>query len=332
MTFPVEPRSGETDARGLFPVQDPDVRSKVLPLFSFDPDGTERRPVGHGTAFRIDPWSRCLSAYHVLEDLFALDASGSGPALRPDRRLAALETEGLGFGRAAVPAGAWRPLSGSFALCAVETVSFQAPRLRNLTELVVLRIKSGREGGTPYWPLDLRRWRPAIGERVLALGYADLDHVDGEPEAGDDERPISQYLYGAIGQITDFEPADGARGRPWPVFRVAADWPGGMSGGPVFNEAGHVVGVVSSGIAGAVGTATYFWGWNMPERIIGSIDPDNPGRFLCHGVFNQQGDLALATQDAEVARSFAEERGFSDMSVVSVDPTQDGWVRVERRW
>jgi len=302
MTFPVEPRSGDTDARGLFPAQDPDVRSKVLPLFSFDPDDTEWRPVGHGTAFRIDASSRCLSAYHVLEDLFALDASGSGPALRPDRRLAALEIEGLGFRRAPVPTGAWRPLSGSFALCAVATVPFQAPQLRNLTELVVLRIKSGREGSTPYWPLDLRRWRPAIGERVLALGYADLDHVDG------------------------------ARGRPWPVFRVAADWPGGMSGGPVFNEADHVVGVVSSGIAGGVGTATYFSGWNMPERIMGSIDPDNPGRLLCHGVYNEEGDLALATQDAKAAGRFAEERGYSDMSVVSVDPTQDGWVRVERRW
>lgn len=331
MAFPVEPRSGETDARGLFLVQDPEMRSKVLPLFSFDAQRMGLRPVGHGTTFRIDPWSRCLSAYHVLEDLFELDASGSEAVLRPDRRLAALEIEGLTVGRVALPIGAWRPLSGSFALCAIETPPFQAPRLRNLTELVVLRIKSGREGGTPYWPLDLRRWRPVIGERVLALGYADLDHLDHESVTTDDERPMSQHLYGAIGQITDVEPADGARGRPWPVFRVAADWPGGMSGGPVFNEAGHVVGVISSGIVGGVGTATYFSGWDMPERIMGSIDPDNPGRFFCHGVFDQDGKLALTTQDKNLSNRFAEERGFSDMSVVSVDPKRDDWMRVDRR-
>ncbi|WP_084293138.1 serine protease [Bradyrhizobium sp. WSM3983] len=127
--------------------------------------------------------------------------------------------------------------------------------------------------GTPYWPLDLRRWRPVRGERVLALGFPDLD-----AEEGREERPISQYLYGSFGEITDVEPADGARGRPWPVIRLAAEWPGGMSGGPVFNESGNVIGVVSSGIAGGTGTATFFSGWNMAERIMGSIDPNNPGR------------------------------------------------------
>jgi serine protease Do len=116
------------------------------------------------------------------------------------------------------------------------------------------------------------------------------------------------------------------------VIRVAAEWPGGMSGGPVFNEAGHVIGVVSSGIAGGVGTATFFSGWNIPERIMGSIDPDNPGRFLCHGVFDEAGDLVLAAQDAQEAKRFAEARALTDHSVVSVDPSREGWMRLNRQW
>lgn len=72
------------------------------------------------------------------------------------------------------------------------------------------------------------------GERVLALGFPDLD-----VEEGSEERPISQYLYGSFGEITDVKPADGARGRPWPMIRVADEWPGGMRGGPVFNEIGR---------------------------------------------------------------------------------------------
>jgi serine protease Do len=328
MSFPVDLGATEPDERGLFLVQDPDIRSRVLPLFSFNPRRSDDRSLGHGTAFRIDPWSRCLTAYHVLEDIFEVDEAGTGVVLRPDVQLAALDVEGAGYGLVRLHADAWRPLAGSHALCGIEAAPFQMPRLRNLTELTVLRIRSAtqRSEGTPYWPLDLRRWRPVCGERVLALGFPDLD-----AEGGSDERPISQYLYGSFGEITDVEPADGARGRPWPVIRVAAEWPGGMSGGPVFNETGYVIGVVSTGIAGGTGTATFFSGWNMPERIMGSIDPDNPGRFICHGVFDDAGDLVYATQDTEQAKCFAETRDLTDRAIVSVDPLREGWIRLNRQ-
>ncbi|MGY4501191.1 hypothetical protein ACVWYH_005122 [Bradyrhizobium sp. GM24.11] len=52
---------------------------------------------------------------------------------------------------------------------------------------------------------------------------------------------------------------------------------------------------------------------------MGSIDPNNPGRFLCHGVFDDAGELVHATQDAEQARRFAKTRGLTDHAVVSVD-------------
>ena len=114
--------------------------------------------------------------------------------------------------------------------------------------------------------MDLKRWRPRTSERVLALGFADLDVSPGNAV-----RPIVHF-YGSIGEITDIEPADGNRGQPWPMIRVRAEWPAGMSGGPVLNEAGHVIGIVSSGICSSgVGTATYFSGSDMPARIFGSL-------------------------------------------------------------
>lgn len=75
----------------------------------------------------------------------------------------------------------------------------------------------------------------------MAMGFADLD-VDAHNEG--DLRPMTQDLYSSEAEIIQVEQADGTSSRPWPRFRVTADWPRGMSGGPVFNEAGNVVGLV----------------------------------------------------------------------------------------
>jgi hypothetical protein len=60
--------------------------------------------------------------------------------------------------------------------------------------------------------------------------------------------------------------------------------------------------------------------------------PDNPGRFLCHGVFDDAGSLVHATQDADQARRFAETGGLTDHDIVSIDPQREGWTRVNRQW
>lgn len=308
-------------------MQDPEIRSRVLPLFSFDPAAPDDRPKGHGTAFRIDPWSRCATAFHVLEDLFQLNSCRSAIILRPEVRLAALEIDGLACRLVPIPNCAWRPLAGSFSFLGIEQRPFGIARLCNMTELIAIRIRppAPNQAGTPYLPLDFRRWRPRIGEGVLALGYADLDN--SQPESASTNRPMSQYLYGSLANIIDIEPANGARARPWPMIRIDANWPVGMSGGPVLNEAGHVVGVVSTGFKGEGGaTATFFSGWNIPERIFGSIDPVNPGRFYCWGVFDCRGALIRCGQDKAEIERFGQDKGLTKFAVVSVDPSTGEYV------
>jgi serine protease Do len=193
---------------------------------------------------------------------------------------------------------------------------------------MVLRIRQsvGQALGTPYRPLDLTRWHPRIGERVLALGFADLDLDRND---GGDNRPMSQYLYGSLAAIVDVERADGARWRQWPQFRVEADWPGGMSGGPVFNEPGHVVGVISAAVAGqGVASATYFSGWDIPERIFGSIDSCNPGWFRCYAVFNGDGALAKCSQDRTTLKAFARDYGLSEVAAISLNFETGDYVRI----
>lgn len=246
MPFPCVRR--DPNDRGLFLVQDPDLRAKILPLFSFDPNQPTQRPIGHGAAFRIDPWGGCATAFHVIEDL--LTVTTGQVTLRHDIRLAPLELEGLVYGKVAPPPESWRPVSGLFSLCGITHQPPFENRIDNRTELAALRIcrSPTAQGRTPFLPLDMRRRRPTPGERVMALGFADLD----VPRNGDgDSRPIHQYLYGSEARITEVQPPCPASTRAWPVFRVEADWPGGMSGGPALNEAGHVIGVVSTAAVGA---------------------------------------------------------------------------------
>jgi serine protease Do len=321
MAFPIDLSSLTFDTRGLCVVQDAGLRSRILPLFSFDPRVPSERPQGHGTTFRIDPWSRCATAFHVLEDLFEMNEAGTEIILKANLGLAALELDGDGYGVMPMRTDGWRPLADTFSFGGIELPPFGSARVRNLTELIVIRIRPSApcEAGTPYLPVDFRRWRPKIGQRVLALGYAELD-ASHEIDA-DANRPISQYLYCSVGEIIDIELPDGARGRPWPMIRVNADWPGGMSGGPVFNEDGHVIGLVSAGFQGEGGaTATIFSGWNIPEQTFGSIDPDNPGQFLCWGAFNTAGTLVRCGQDRAEVERFGHEHGLNEFGLVSIDP------------
>lgn len=328
MVFPVDISKLVKDERNLFLVQDIGLRSRVLPLFSFNPEADNEQLAGHGTAFRIDPWSRCITAFHVLEDLFEMNNIGPKINLKPNLRLAALEFENHGYGRVSIPDGSWRPLSGSYSFCSIEQQPLKAAQLRNFTELMVLQIRPSTqsEGCMPYFPIDLNRWRPRNSEHVLALGYADL----GRSSVGNEEvnQPISQYLYASLGKIIDFEPADGNRTRPWPIMRVDANWPGGMSGGPVFNEAGHVVGVVSTGFKGEGGaTAVSFSGWGILERIFGSIDPNNPGWFRCWGMFDSTGKLVRCGQDKAEIEGFGQALGLMDFGMVSVNPVTGEYIR-----
>lgn len=287
MSFPAEPE--RTDKRGLFLVQDPALRAKILPLFSFDPGAADERPRGYGTAYRVDLWGTCATAFHVVEDLLTVDNGRA--VLRKEIRLTALEFEGIAYGRVPIPQDSWRPFSGMSAICGIETPPIGEPRVRNATELAALHIvrSAGARGVTPFLPLDMRRWQPEPGVRVMALGFADLD-IDCQGEG--DTRAITQYLYGSLATITEVQPPNSTSSRPWPIFRVKAEWPGGMSGGPVFNDAGHVIGIVSTGlVGGGIGTATSFSGWDFAERTFTTLDPDNPGMLRCWAAFDAYDQL-----------------------------------------
>lgn len=185
------PVMGRGDGRGLFLVQDPVIRSAVMPLFSIDRRVLAARPVGCGTTFRVDLWGGCATAFHVIEEL--LEPKGGKPVLREHQRLIALELEGIPYGAPAIHPEQWRNFAGMHVVAAIEQVPGQAPRLRNVTELASLVIprSPNARGEATFLGMDLRRWRPEVGAAVTAYGFADLDV--GEV-GGSQDRPILQYL------------------------------------------------------------------------------------------------------------------------------------------
>lgn len=328
MPFPVSDDCPK-DKNGLLLCDEPELRSRILPLFRFDPRHPEDRVIGQGTTFRIDPWGTCLTAFHVIEDILIHNEAASGKAiLRDGVRLCALELEGIGFGTFRLPEDAWRPLSGLSAPCAVESKPFQYPEIVNSFELAALTIEHStkKPAATKYLSIDLRRWKPTIGERVLALGFADLDK--GEPMESDD-RAISQYLFGSFGNIIEIDKPDPGNKRAWPSFRVDASWPGGMSGGPVFNETGNVIGMVSTGFShlegDATATATYFSAWSVPSQYLPSIDPDNPGHIFGFAVLDEKENVVRFWPRRDQLVSWAREHGYKPPMLVGFNPDTGEW-------
>ncbi len=92
---------------------------------------------------------------------------------------------------------------------------------------------------------------------MLAIGYAELNCQALEDSA--QRALLSEGLYGAYAQITAVYEEGRNAMHPTPVFAVEGDWRPGMSGGPVFNSTGGVVGVVSRSMAPVDGHPGVGW-------------------------------------------------------------------------
>lgn len=85
---------------------------------------------------------------------------------------------------------------------------------------------------------------PRVGERIMVAGFKAM-----RPHFGGAERAVGfegQVRVG-VGNVTAVYPT--GRDRcvlPWPVFEVACETVGGMSGGPAFDENGMLIGLLCS--------------------------------------------------------------------------------------
>ena len=284
------------DPQDPFRIGDPfGLRRAVFPVFQRDPDGEAR---GMGTAFHVDGWGRLLTADHVVDYTRAHHLEELRPAalIRPDisrsQHAAVLLGYGLVFGTITIPEATWAAIERIDAVIQQNDDPLEALRqgqsYRTAVDLAGLTALLHPNAPVMHTlPVDFR-WKPKVGERVLAVGFPELGVDSGTPEHP--AHYLTEGMFGAYGHITDVFPQGRGRAHPTPVFEVEADWQSGMSGGPVFNDKGYVVGVVSRSLAptkeepGVGYAACLSW---IPEApsLVPTLDADNPGWRLGFGVF-----------------------------------------------
>jgi len=284
MAFPIDPERHEDIAQFL--IQDPfNLRKQILPVLTVDKESGFL--TGLGTSFRADPFGTFVTAEHVLKDHFET------PELRDSAVATVLFGMGLVFGTVGLNSKYFAPVRE--AMMWRSAVPEQSPLIgkpqppRIIADVMRFHVDDravpGPQEALPL-PIRLLGRRPQVGDRVMAIGYPELTCVQNE--APDRAMRFTERMYGAVGTITNLLPEGRGSTYPWPLIEVQAHWRSGMSGGPVFNEQGEVIGLVSfslepDGDLPGVGYATDLTGVQL-HRLVPGIDPDNPGWAMGWGV------------------------------------------------
>jgi Trypsin-like peptidase domain len=100
---------------------------------------------------------------------------------------------------------------------------------------------------------------PCIGETISLIGFKAAE-VSFERGA-----IVGLVLVGSVGQVTDQYPQRrDSHGLPNPAIAVDARTVGGMSGGAAFDGAGHLIGVISSGLSSGLDESPSFVSLSWP--------------------------------------------------------------------
>lgn len=121
--------------------------------------------------------------------------------------------------------------------------------LNPYSDLVLFHLDSfDKAGGTKVWTqAKLSIILPVVGERIVAFGFSKSNVGLIKDELGKIHIEIGDESNVSVGEIIDVFPEkrDSIR-MPFPSIQINARIDGGMSGGPVFNDMGELLGIVCS--------------------------------------------------------------------------------------
>lgn len=111
-------------------------------------------------------------------------------------------------------------------------------------DIAVCKVMENRIGGS-YQPLNIGQHNLSIGDRAVAIGYAEMQNV----RFGEQEKAYQPSLIVSVGSVTNIYPDNITKREattPGPCFEFDARIPGKMSGGPILVGSGILTkGVIS---------------------------------------------------------------------------------------
>jgi serine protease Do len=245
--------------------------------------------IGMGTAFHVDGMGTFLTAYHVIEALTSNGAtSGNGEKTITDQNAPygiLVLPFGLVFGTTKLPDDKLRRIirtRSPFVSSEDPIAEMQGRAAVSAIDICRLEIGLPIPETLESLPVRLKGWRPELGEVVMAIGYPELDCK--VTERANLVATLSEGMYAAFGRIVGTHAYGRSRTNPTAVFEVEANWPPGMSGGPVLNIAGEVIGIVSRSLLADKaslqnGTGYGVWIEAMQlDTLIPELDANNPCR------------------------------------------------------
>ncbi|MEZ5945810.1 serine protease [Hyphomonas sp.] len=250
------PGSSSSDFFSSFGTTEFLLRQSIVPIVAWNKGDDEARCIG--TGFFISASGYLLTAAHVLRDPIDENYSSVTEIENGTHKL----SDSLVFGAMlpANPAMRNAPLDihpamreANWFLCPFQWTSHwggnlesplfhQRPEFRLLHDVGLCKVREQPLIG-PYQPLNIGLHSVAIGDRAVAIGYAEMRNIRLE---GDDYQP---ELFVSVGAVTNILPDNISKKQnstPGPNFEFNAKIPGKMSGGPILVGGGALTkGVVS---------------------------------------------------------------------------------------
>ena len=235
------------------------VQQSVVPVVAWNEGDAEMRCIG--TGFFISASGLLITAAHVLRDPIDEGYSSQTPIAKATYRLGdalhfgimlpvnpamrnapfAIQPE-LRNAKSIICPFEWAEYWGK----AVESPLFhEKPKFQYDIDIAICKVRENPIGGS-YQPLNIGRHSLAIGDRAVAVGYAEMKNIPMNSNRG--ECPELVVSVGNVKNIYANNLMDRQASTPGPCFDFDAKVPGKMSGGPILVGPGILAkGVVSRG-------------------------------------------------------------------------------------